>query len=87
MTLALTCRSPRGIFPMALHASIRMATVAESSPKQLALKAIEDLPADATIEDAMERLYFLAKVQRGITEAEAGQFVSHDEVRARFGLE
>jgi len=60
--------------------------MAENSPKQLALRAIEDLPADATIEDAMERLYFLAKVHRGLAEAEDGQFVSHDEVRARFGL-
>ena len=38
------------------------------------------------LEDAMERLYFLAKVQRGLMEAEAGQFVPHDEVRTRFGL-
>jgi predicted transcriptional regulator len=57
-----------------------------SSPKQLVLKAIEDLPADATIEDAMERLYFLAKVHRGLAEADGGQFVSHEEVKARFGL-
>ena len=43
--------------------------MAETSPKQLALKPIEDLPADATIEDAMQRLYFLAKIQRGPDEA------------------
>ena len=61
-------------------------TMAETSPKQLVLKAIEDLPADATIEDAMERLYFLAKVYRGLADTEAGRFVSHDEVKARFGL-
>jgi len=61
-------------------------TMAETSPKQLALKAIEDLPADATIEDAMERLYFLAKVYRGLADADAGRFVSHEEVKARFGL-
>lgn len=60
--------------------------MAETSPKELALKAIEDLPADATIEDAMERLYFLAKVYRGLAEAEAGHFVSHEEVKARFGF-
>lgn len=46
--------------------------MAEPSPKQLALEPIEDLPADATIEDAMERLYFLARVHRGLAEAEAG---------------
>ena len=34
----------------------------------------------------MERLYFFAKVHRGLAEADAGQFVSHEDVRARFGL-
>lgn len=61
-------------------------TMAETSPKQLVLKAIEDLPADASIEDAMERLYFLAKVYRGLADADAGRFVSHEDVKARFGL-
>ena len=60
--------------------------MAQTSAKQLALQAIEALPADATLEDAMERLYFLAKVERGLREADAGQFVPHEEVRARYGL-
>jgi predicted transcriptional regulator len=58
----------------------------EPSAKQLALDAIQSLPADATLEDAMECLYFLAKVERGLGDADAGRAVSHDEVRARFGL-
>jgi predicted transcriptional regulator len=70
----------------ATFAILAILTMAETSPKQLVLKAIEDLPADASIEDAMERLYFLAKVYRGLADAEAGRFVAHEEVKARFGL-
>ena len=39
--------------------------------------AVRDLPGDAEIEDAMERLLFTAKIERGIREADAGQTISH----------
>ena len=42
------------------------------------------LPDDATFEDAMERLYFLAKVEHGLSQANAGELIPHDEVEARF---
>ena len=51
--------------------------------KEKMLHAVEDLPTDATIEDAMERFLFLAKVERGIRQADAGQTVPHTEVRER----
>ena len=44
---------------------------------------IEYLPDDATIEDAMERLLFLAKVERGIEQADAGQTIPHEKVKKR----
>jgi toxin ParE1/3/4 len=56
----------------------------ESSAKKKALEAIEQLPADATIEDAMERLYFLAKVERGLSDSDAGRVTGHDQVRVKF---
>jgi len=56
------------------------------STKQRVLEAVQQLPADATVEDAMERLYFLAKIERGIADADAGRIVSHDEVKRRFSL-
>ena len=52
--------------------------------KEQMLRAITELPDDATIEDAMERLYLLYKVERGITQADAGQKVSQDEARKRW---
>ena len=48
------------------------------------IRAIEDLPDDATIEDAMERLYFLAKIERGLKHAESRETVSHAEIKATF---
>lgn len=49
--------------------------------KQLLREAVERLPEDATVEDAMERLYFLAKVARGMDAADRGDVVAHDEAR------
>jgi predicted transcriptional regulator len=61
-------------------------SVPRSSTKQLVRDVAEKLPADATVEDAMERLYLLAKIERGIAQADAGETLSHEEVRARLGL-
>lgn len=47
------------------------------------LKAINDLPDDASIEDAMERLLLLAKVERGIAQADEGQTILHSDVKER----
>jgi predicted transcriptional regulator len=51
--------------------------------KQKVLNAVRSLPADATVEDAMERILFLAKVERGIEQADAGKTLTHDKVRRR----
>ena len=40
--------------------------------KEKMLKSIQCLPDDASIEDAMERFLFLAKVDKGIQQADAG---------------
>lgn len=56
-----------------------------SELKQRILAAVDKLPADATIEDAIERLVFLAKVERGLAQAESGQLIPHDEIAKRFG--
>ena len=60
--------------------------MATRTPKQLMQSAIEQLPANATVEDGMERLYLLAKIERGIEEADSGETLSHEEVGRRLGL-
>jgi predicted transcriptional regulator len=49
-------------------------------------QALEELPADATFEDAIERLVFLAKIDAGLAELDAGQGVPHDDVKRRLGM-
>ena len=55
----------------------------ETTVKQQVLKAVTDLPADATFEDAMERLYLLYKVEQGRRQIEAGQGIAHAEAKKR----
>lgn len=51
--------------------------------KRAAVRAIQDLPEDATVEDAMERLYFIEKVERGLEQSD-GETISHEEIKLRF---
>jgi hypothetical protein len=61
--------------------------MADLAAKQLALRAVEQLPEDATLEDSMERPFFLEKIERGRADVRAGRVTSHEDVRARFGLD
>lgn len=58
----------------------------DSSLKQKVLDVVDQLPPTATVEDLMERLYFLAKVEHGLADADAGRVVSHQDVRNRFAI-
>jgi len=55
----------------------------ETTVKDKVLKAVNDLPADATYEDAMERLYVLYKVEQGLRQLEEGQGIPHEEAKRR----
>ena len=58
----------------------------ELSVRERILQALEDLPSDATFDDAIERLVFLAKIDAGLAELDAGQGIPHDEAKRRLGL-
>jgi predicted transcriptional regulator len=51
--------------------------------KQQILKAIEELPDDASVEDALDRLYLLYKVEKGLRQADRGEFISREEIHQR----
>ena len=51
--------------------------------KQRFVHAVQDLPDDASIEDAVERLLFLGRIEKGIRQADAQQTVPHAEVKDR----
>ena len=50
------------------------------------VEAIRELPADATVDDAIERLVFLAKIEEGLAQLDRGEDVPHHEVKRRLGL-
>lgn len=56
----------------------------EITEKRRAIEALQALPEHATIEDAIERLCFMAKIEEGLRQSDAGQLVSHDEVKKQF---
>ena len=46
------------------------------------VRVIQELPDDATFEDAIARLYFLSKIERGLEQSEGE--IPHEEIKARF---
>ena len=55
----------------------------EKTEKEVIVNAVQNLPADESFEEAMERLYILSKVERGLQQAEEGQTISHEEAIKR----
>ena len=47
------------------------------------LEVIKTLPPETSVEEAMERLYFLANIEAGLRQVETGQVLSHEEVKRR----
>jgi len=57
--------------------------MAEHATKHRILKAVEELPDDVTLDEVIEKLCFLAKVERGLKQANEGKTVPHGEVKER----
>jgi hypothetical protein len=51
--------------------------------KERILEVLRDLPDDATIEDAIYRLHLLARTDRGLAQAVAGELLGRDRIRRR----
>ena len=49
--------------------------------KQLVLKAINDLPDDVPLSEIVERIEFLAAIQKGLDQLDQGAGIPHDEVK------
>lgn len=52
--------------------------------KELALRAIRELPDDATWDDVQERINFAAGVRKGLRELDEGRGVPHDRIKEEF---
>ena len=57
--------------------------MSDGTAKQKVLEAVQGLPADATLEDAIERLVLPANIERGRAELDAGQGIDHSEAKRR----
>jgi predicted transcriptional regulator len=60
--------------------------MATRTPREQILDALQDLPTDATFDDAIERLVFLARIDAGLAELDEGKGIPHEEVKRRLGL-
>ena len=49
------------------------------------IDALRELPVDSTVDDAIERLVFLAKIEAGLLQLDRGEGIPHDEVKRRLG--
>ncbi len=54
-----------------------------ANEKQNILETVKSLPEETSIEEAMERLFLLSKIEKGCKQADAGQTYSHLEVKKR----
>ena len=52
--------------------------------KQRAIEALRTLPEQAALDEAIERLCLLAKIEEGLRQSEAGRVVSQEDVKKQF---
>ena len=50
--------------------------------KDKAISVIRSLDDDATLDDVLDRLYLLRKVELGISQADAGDVMEHEQFMA-----
>ena len=53
------------------------------SNKELVLEAVNELADDAPLDEFAERIQILDAIHQGERAIENGQFISHDELKAR----
>jgi hypothetical protein len=66
--------------------TVNPGTVHSSSVKQDAHRLIDSLPEKSSWDDVMYGIYVRQCIEEGLSDAEAGNVVSVEEVRRRFGF-
>ena len=51
------------------------------SNKEMVLEAVRSLSENASWEDIVEHLHFLAAIREGQQDIDAGRFISHEEMK------
>jgi hypothetical protein len=52
--------------------------------KEKVLQSVQEMPQDIGIEDIMEHLYFLYKIEQGLKQVEANDVISHQDAKQNF---
>lgn len=55
--------------------------MATQTDKQRAIDALQSLPDQATLDQAIERLCLLAKIEEGLRQSDAGRLIPHEDVK------
>jgi predicted transcriptional regulator len=51
--------------------------------KEAIIKVVNDLPNDFDMEELLDKLIFMAKVEKGMQQIEEGKVISHDEMKKK----
>ena len=54
--------------------------------KEQVISALSTLPEDASLEDAMDKLLLLNKIQSGLDDVEAGRVYTTEQVKQKLSL-
>jgi predicted transcriptional regulator len=57
--------------------------MSETTLKQKVMDSIEKLPQDASLDDIIERIYFIHKIEVGLKQSQQGDVIHHEEVLKR----
>lgn len=58
-------------------------SIAETSPKEVMIRTIQELPDDSSYEEILRELAFARMVERGMADSAAGRAISHEEMGRR----
>jgi predicted transcriptional regulator len=57
--------------------------IADTTPKEVMIRTIQELPDDSSYEEILRELAFARMIERGLADSEAGRTISHEEMGRR----
>jgi hypothetical protein len=58
--------------------------MAQLVTRDIVLESLKKLPENATLDDIIEHVVFMAKLEEALVQSEARELVAHQDVLARF---
>ena len=62
---------------------LNLTALGHMTVKEKILNAVEQLPSETTFEEAMDRLFLLYKVEKGLSQVSKGQTLTQEEAKRR----